>query len=177
MAGAIPFSEYVARFSQLVPSLNTALDKELDEAAPIIKGIIQSVTKTVKPASPNGGRGAVATGQYLADWKAYCVNQGRSKGIFISNSQKYAVYVDYGRRPGALPPPHEAIKKWAMVRLGYDEAAADKAAYPIAKAIAKRGLLARGVLHSDQRNAQLARFMEKRFSRAIAVTTRKVMGV
>ncbi len=183
MAGSIPFSEYTSRFSNLRSTLRSDTEKELDAAAPLLKKIIEGATRTAKPASPRGATGAVATGAYLAAWKA--VRVGR-KGILISNSTSYAAYIDgsaggrvwaYGRRPGSVPPPHKEIKQWAMVRLGLDESSADKAAWPIAKAIARRGLKARGVLHSDQRNRLLARFMERRFSKMIVVTTRKVMGV
>ena len=177
MAGAIPFSEYVQRFSNLRPTLSTDLDKELDAATPWIKSIMQAATMIAKPASPRGGRGAVATGAYLAAWKAVRVNQTGSKGILISNDAKYMAVIENGRAAGKKRPPLSAIAKWAQVRLGYDEATAKRVAWPIATAIANRGLQARGVMTSQQMQRQLKRFMELRFAKAIAVTTRKVMGV
>lgn len=177
MAGAIPFSEYVQRFGKLATTLNTDLDRDLDAAAPLLKAIMQAATMIAKPASPRGGRGAVATGAYLASWKAVRANQGGSKGILISNDAKYMAVIENGRAARAKMPPLDKIAKWAQVRLGYGEAEAKRAAWPIARAIKARGLQARGVMTSQQMQRQLKRFMELRISKAIAVTTRKVMGV
>jgi hypothetical protein len=173
MSGAIPFSEYVTRFKQVRPSLPNELSRELDAAAPWLLSIVRASTSVAKPASPRGGYGAVATGKLLNSWKATRVG---SKGILISNSTTQALIADVGRKKGAKMPPLENIAKWAQARLGLSASEARSAAWPIARAIKQRGLQKRGILHSDQSNRQLVRFMEMRFTKTVALTFRKAFG-
>ena len=47
----------------------------------------------------------------------------------------YGVVVEFGRRPGQTPPPVAVIKRWAVLH-GLSEGLA----YPIARAIGRRGI-------------------------------------
>ncbi len=174
MPSTMSFSEYVSRFKQVRPSMPNEITSALDETAPWLKAIVSAATQVAPPASRNGSYGAVATGKMLNSWKATRIG---TKGILISNGQVQAVIADYGRAPGKKMPPVSKIMQWAQVRLGLGYAEAKRAAWPIARAIAQRGLQKRGILHSDQRNAQLARIMETRFTKTVALTFRKAFGV
>jgi hypothetical protein len=50
----------------------------------------------------------------------------------------YAPVIEYGRKPGTMPPV-DAIKLWVVRKLGISGKEADSAAWGIAKNIAKRG--------------------------------------
>lgn len=88
--------------------------------------------------------GAVDTGNYLRRWRTRAI----SNGVEVTNSAPYAAVIEYGRRPGARFPPISAIRRWAKLKLGLSEAQAKAAAFPIARAIAKRGQKPRSVLTS-----------------------------
>lgn len=55
----------------------------------------------------------------------------------------YGLVVEMGRRPGRRMPPLAAIGQWAQRKLGLSADEAMKAAWPIARAIAIRGIPAR----------------------------------
>ena len=74
---------------------------------------------------------AVATGDLS---KSIEVTSSPGGLVFaVGSKMKYAPYVEFGTRPHF--PPLDAIREWCRVR-GIDEGAA----YPIARAIAERGL-------------------------------------
>ena len=175
MSGPLTFRQYINRFQKVSQLMGPAITKALNDAAPIMKSAVRASTSVAPPASARGGYGAVATGQLLNSWEAKVVSG--NKGILISNSQVQAVIADYGRARGARMPPLDAIQSWAQTRLGLSYEQAKKSAWPIARAIAQRGLKKRGILHSDQMNRQLMRIMEMRMSKAIATTFRKAFGV
>ena len=52
--------------------------------------------------------------------------------------QRYGIFVEYGRAPGKMPPV-DAIRLWAVRKLGLSGKEADSAAWGIAKHIAKEG--------------------------------------
>ena len=101
-------------------------------------------TGQASPANPSGlgTGGAVNTGHYKRSWKVEALPDGAR----LYNDAPYAAVIEYGRRPGARHPPLAAIRDWAMRRLGLSQEQAQRAAFPIARAIAKRGLLPRQVL-------------------------------
>ena len=175
MAGMLTFRQYINRFNKARTMITPHLSKTLSDVAPLMKSAVRASTSVAPPASPRGGYGAVAKGDLLNSWVVEPVSG--TKGILISNSQVQAVIADYGRARGAKMPPLDAIRGWAQVRLGLSYEQAKKAAWPIARAIANRGLKKRGILHSDQMNRQLLKIMEMRISKGIAFTFRKAFGV
>lgn len=94
------------------------------------------------PASPNGSEGAFDTGLYRRSWKT----KKQKDGAILYNSSKQSDIIERGRRPGRRMPPLRVAEQWARRRLGLSPKEAKLAAYPIARAIGKRGLLARRVL-------------------------------
>jgi hypothetical protein len=105
---------------------------------------LQRATGLVPPASPYGATGAVNTGFYKRAWKYEALPDGAR----VFNAAGYASVIEYGRRPGRFPPT-AAIVDWAQRRLGLSREEAKRAAFPIARAIAKRGLQPRRTM-TDQ---------------------------
>lgn len=101
-------------------------------------------TREAPAANPAGvgHGGAVNTGDYVRHWRATALRSG----AVVYNSTIQSAIIEYGRRPGGGPPPLEVIARWAQRRLGLSRAEALRAAYPIARAIRRRGLLPRGVM-------------------------------
>lgn len=104
---------------------------------------LQRATGRAPPANPAqlGVGGAVNTGHYKRSWKM----EALSDGARVYNDAPYAGVIEDGRRVGKFPPI-TPIQDWAQRRLGLSREEARKAAFPIARAIARRGLLARKVL-------------------------------
>lgn len=107
---------------------------------------LQKATGTAPPANPNGVGvgGAVNTGYYKRAWK----HEALPDGARVYNAAPYAGVIEHGRRIGRTPPL-DAIQDWAQRRLGLSRKEAKRAAFPIARAIAKRGLVARKVLENS----------------------------
>lgn len=76
-------------------------------------------------------------GTYQTGWRY----QAAFTRLYIRNVAGHAVFVERGRRAGATMPPLAPIRAWAL-RHGMPAAAA----WPIARAIARRGIPARPTL-------------------------------
>ncbi len=113
--------------------------------------IVQMATVNAPPASPNGSIGAVNTGAYRMAWQYELWPTGGR----IFNSKGYAPIIEKGRRAGAKRPPIREMKLWAIRKLGLSEEEAESAAYAIANAIAKRGLIGRKVLTGPLTTSQI----------------------
>lgn len=98
--------------------------------------------QTAPPASQNGSPGAFNTGAYARGWKATQM----SWGSLLFNDVPYSPIIEGGARYTAKMPPKRPIAKWAQRKLGVSKDVAEGMAWPIAKAIADRGLRARNVL-------------------------------
>lgn len=109
-------------------------------------GILIHAGDTAPPASDNGKPGAFNTGGYRGGWKAELL----ADGAVLRNIKAYADVIEGGRRAGAKAPPRKAIELWAMRKLGLSAEEAKLAAYPIQRAIAKRGLKPRLVMGNAQ---------------------------
>lgn len=123
---------------RLKPATVRGLQRGAMQALPVL----QDATRFAPPASPAGQPGAVNTGALLRGWRAV----PEPNGVLVTNSVPYAPVVEYGRRAGARQPPLRVIEQWARRRLRLNAKEAKAAAYPIARAIAKRGLDARLIL-------------------------------
>lgn len=104
---------------------------------------LQRATSKAIPANPGGvgTGGAVNTAFYKRAWKS----QPTPTGVRVYNAARYSSIIEYGRRPGKFPPL-AVIRDWAQRRLGLSAEEAKRAAFPIARAIAKRGLVPRKVM-------------------------------
>lgn len=84
----------------------------------------------------------VYLGNYATSWAATEIRDGAR----VDNDAPYARYIEYGRRPGATPPPRSAILPWVHIKLGLRGPEARQAARNIARAIGRRGLPPKRVL-------------------------------
>lgn len=106
--------------------------------------IIQQAVREAPPANPQGigSGGAVNTGNYLQAWRA----EATSHGARLTNlASPYNAIIEHGRRAGSKAPRTNMIAIWAQRRLGLSPEEAKRAAWPIAQAIKRRGLVPRRV--------------------------------
>lgn len=88
--------------------------------------------------------GSVVTGNLRASGKVQKVDEKTlDVGFFSSDSDKgYASYVEYGRKPGKMPPP-DILEAWAYKKFRLSHKDARSAAWALARSIAKKGTKAR----------------------------------
>ncbi len=109
----------------------------------------------------------VNTANYKRSWRA----DRTELGAVVANQAPYAAVIEEGRRAGSRQPPTEYIKRWAQRRLGLSEAEAAAAAFPIARAIAKKGLKPRRVLQSAR--PEIRRFVLEEIKRELDAELRR----
>jgi hypothetical protein len=134
------YQEYMARLAtNYMPTVKRGLLSGAMRTLPTM----HRRTREASPANPSGtGKGgAVNTGNYLRAWKA----RATENGAVVENESPAASIIEYGRRPGKMPP-RDAIARWAQRRLGLKEDDAKGIAFVIGRAIKARGLKARNVL-------------------------------
>lgn len=88
--------------------------------------------------------GSVVTGNLRASGKVQKVDDKTlDVGFFSSDSDKgYASYVEYGRKPGKMPPP-DILEAWAYKKFRLSHKDARSIAWALARSIAKKGTKAR----------------------------------
>ena len=88
--------------------------------------------------------GSVVTGNLRASGKVQKVDaKTLDVGFFSSDSDKgYASYVEYGRKPGKMPPP-DILEAWAYKKFRLSHKDARSMAWALARSIAKKGTKAR----------------------------------
>ena len=89
--------------------------------------------------------GSVVTGNLRASGKVQKVDDKTLDVGFFSSDVKdkgYASYVEYGRKPGKMPPP-DILKAWAAKKFRLSHKDARSAAWALARSIAKKGTKAR----------------------------------
>ena len=137
-------SQYAAYMRKLAKEFMPAAKRGVLSGALRCLPELQRRTSEAKPANPAGigSGGAVNTRAFLQAWRATPLSNGAS----VSNTRTYAGVIEEGRRKGGKMPPNAEIMHWAQRRLGISAQEAKNLAYPIALAIAKRGLKPRRVL-------------------------------
>ena len=89
--------------------------------------------------------GSVVTGNLRASGKVQKVDEKTlDVSIFSSDVENkgYARYVEYGRKPGKMPPP-DILEAWAYKKFRLSHKDARSAAWALARSIAKKGTKAR----------------------------------
>lgn len=146
-------------------------------------------TRVAAPANPAGvgSGGAVNTGDFIRRWRMVETRNGAR----LINDHPAAAVIEWGRRPGSRMPPWRAIMEWARRRLpkfrrlkltrgrrkagplsqaqvrATEQRISDSfaelrsAAFLIARAIARRGLIGRRILTSDYAKAKILEFVRK----------------
>jgi hypothetical protein len=158
---AITLQQLPQLFERFGARIEVAAIRGLRSAAARMLPILERATALAPPASPRGRPGAVNTGNYRMQWKAQAKGAGLQggAGVLVSNSAPYAGVIEYGRRPGRMPP-REPIARWAQRKLGLPYKDAKGIAFVIARRIGREGLLPRRVLTSEQTMAALMDALE-----------------
>lgn len=130
-------------YRKLGPRMNKAALRGAKRGGLRAVAILQRATSAAGPANPGGigTGGAVNTAFYKRAWKS----EPTPTGVRVYNGARYSSIIESGRRPGKFPPL-AVIRDWAQRRLGLSAEEAKRAAFPIARAIAKRGLVGRKVM-------------------------------
>ncbi len=125
------------------------------------------------PAMPLVNNGAVASGRYLKDWKAKRMTMAGVMGVLIYNTKVYAPNIEYGRKPGRMPPV-QAIRQWLQKKFSLPYRQAKKLAYPVARKIAQRGIPGRKILTAERTADALFFYLEEAVEKAIQRAARRV---
>lgn len=163
------FAQYMATLGS---RFHAAAVKGMRRAALRTQQHVQKRTGQVPPANPQqvGTGGAVNTGMYKRAWKY----SPTPDGAVVFNAMPYAGVIEYGRRGNSAMPPLKAIEDWARRRLGLSQKEAKRAAFPIAKAIAKRGLQGRYVLTGAELDIQ--RFVQEEVQAELNAALTQLVG-
>ena len=79
----------------------------------------------------------VVTGEAFDSWHI----QQNADGNYELRSESAAMFViEFGRSPGARPPPSHAISEWLQNKLGHDKDTADRISGKIAQNIGQDGI-------------------------------------
>ena len=142
----VPFNKLGGLFRKYGTASRSTTNAKLRQVVNRVKHIVTVETIKAPYASANGGIGAVDTGKYLRSWKVSKATLDGIRGVLITNSAAYMAVIERGRGLGKRPPPVDVIARWAQRRLGLPYKEARRAAWPIARAIGRRGLYARRVM-------------------------------
>jgi hypothetical protein len=103
-------------------------------------------------------------GTYQVGWRY----QAAFTKLFLRNIAAHAVNVERGRRAGAAMPPLAPIRAWAL-RHGMSASAA----WPIARAIARRGIPARPVLLKPENQRSIKQVWQAAMKGAVGDAARR----
>lgn len=146
-------AEWEAYHARLADAFRPAAVRGVQSAAHRIVALLQERTRSAKPMSPRGAVGAVNTGEFLRGWRW----TGEDDGALLYNDRTDRGPIqEHGRRPGARMPPKDVIETWLRQRAGMSAKEAKRAAYPVARAIARRGLWGRQILTEPSFNLKMA---------------------
>lgn len=139
--------------------------------------IINSATRTAPPASPNGSIGAVNYGNFLRAWRSDEVNIGGRYGVLVSNASGIkGATIEYGGAWPNRPPPKAAIAHWAVRKFGIPYEKALRIAFPISRAIKRRGLKPRKVMTGPDTQKSFVMAMQQVFSQALSNACKQLGG-
>lgn len=122
--------------------------KDLGKFEKRYAGVVRlSIKKSLARAAPDTVKLLRAASAHIHDTGAFA-DGWKAKSSFteldIVNAAPHAIYVEGGRAPGSRPPPLQPILEWVL-RHGMPASAA----WPIARAIGVRGIVARPVLEPN----------------------------
>ena len=98
----------------------------------------------------------IATGEFVRSWRSSSPKPGQ---VVVENVAPHAGFVERGRKKGR-PPPVAAIRRWALVK-----GLSPHIAWPVARAIGRRGVKGRWILR-DARPA-IERLFRDALARAV----------
>jgi len=130
-------AEFVKRWKGIAAGrANAAVFRGMVAGAQRAVSILQTATTQAR---------AIDTGAYRQAWRATISGQN----VSVSNGRPYAGVIEYGRRPESRRPPSDVIARWAQRKLGLTRVEAQRAAFPIARAIARRGIRGKFIARSS----------------------------
>ena len=88
--------------------------------------------------------GAVDSGHFKRSWKV----SRNPDGASVTNDAPYASIIEFGRRPGATPPPLAPILQWVLRKLSVEPEEAEGVARAIQMSIGRNGTPPRFILRS-----------------------------
>lgn len=159
------------KFMERVASnMRRNIKRALTECRSIALQDVQEQTANAPPASPNGDRGAVASGMVKKSWTVSVDEPTLS--IVLKNpamntkGKSYTGYIEQDRKPGEGMPPPAAILLWLQQRYGKGD---KRAAFLIARAIKRRGLYRRKIVQSTRENTadKIKKVLYTRFAELI----------
>jgi len=147
--------KYFAKLKSNLRGADSAIVRGIHSGVMRSIAVVHSSVDNAMPASPNGSIGAVNTGEYKRRWQFELTATGGR----VFNDHPAADVIERGRRAGSRMPPPDTIKLWVKQRLGLSDEEAEKAKFPIALAIAKRGLAGRRVLTNPGTSGAIIRIV------------------
>ncbi len=137
MAGYTFRIEGLEALEKVFKAFPDVTDKHLREA---MSQSTLRVVAEVKPLAPVGvsGRLRNSIGSQITGTGAHITGHVGS----TLTSEVYPAVMEYGRRPGRMPPP-SALERWVHLVLGVPTEEAPGVAYTVARAIARRGIRGR----------------------------------
>lgn len=151
--------EWARYHKRLAEEFHPAALRGARSAALAVVRLAERRTRTAPPANPagKGKGGAVNTGDFLRRWRWV----GIPDGSRVLNDSPYAAIIEYGRTPNSSPPPTQPIRDWLIRRLKMSPAKAAALAPAVARAIGRRGLLARRILTSEDAVTEVQKILER----------------
>lgn len=163
------FKGYLRKLKAQLTGPDNAIVRGIHSGAMRSISVIHTSVDNAMPASPRGGIGAVDTGGYKLRWRFRLTRTG----AVVYNDHPAADVIERGRRAGRARPPVNAIRDWARRRLGLSAHEAEQAKYPIANAIAKRGLVGRRVLTNPYTKGEITRIVMEEIKLSIREALRR----
>ncbi len=158
MALVLNSKQFAIYHQHLVDRFRPAVIRGVHSGAARAIGYLVDRTRTARPANPGGigSGGAVNTGEFMRGWRVLRASDGAT----ILNTKAHSPIVEHGRRAGSKFPPRAPLVAWIRRRLRMTEEQAQRMYYPIAKEIARRGLIGRKILDADEARHEIMRLVE-----------------
>lgn len=123
----------VSEVTDFIKDLQKVGDIVSDENTRWMRQSLDTMEGFIAGNTPVGATSALQSATTSELWGTPAGLNGR-----VFNPLKYAAPVEYGRKPGKMPPVSD-VKLWVVRKLGLTGKEADNAAFLIARAIGRRG--------------------------------------
>lgn len=156
------------KLNELAPLL-----RKLGAAGPaaLKRGLLSGALRGVVEMQRRGDQaGVFDRGGFRRSWQALPTERGAT----LRNNAPYAGVVEEGRRPGSRMPPLRVVQRWAARKLALTPKEAKAAAFPIALAIARRGIKGKHLL--DAALPALVQLVRAECVSALQAAVAKVAG-
>lgn len=171
----VPFAKLPSVFRKYGRNVREGVSPGLTRLAKQAGIIVTNSTRNAPPASANGSIGAVNYGKFLSKWRSTKATLNGNQGVLVSNASGIkGATIEWGGKWPNRPPPVSAIARWAQKKLSLPYSEAKKAAWPIARAIKRRGLRPRLVLTGPDTQSSFRLSMQNIFSDVVSKAAHKM---